>query len=151
MRIAYVGLGIALTAVSLLVACGGGGNSGAAGGDTPAAMAPPPTMPTMPTPQMGFTVTNLVANKAAIQSQFGAAQVDANLVNPWGIAFNPQGFDWVADTATSVTTLYDGSGALMAALPGAPLAIPIPKASSPASVSGPTGVVCQHLLGLRAA
>ncbi|HXR94021.1 MAG TPA: TIGR03118 family protein [Steroidobacteraceae bacterium] len=139
MTIAQVRFGLALTAaVSLLAACGGGGSSGGASGDTPAATAPPPMMPT---PQMGFTVTNLVANKSAIQSQFNAAHVDANLVNPWGIAFNPQGFDWVADAATSVTTLYDGSGVLMAALPGAPLAIPIPKASSPASVSGPTGVV----------
>src|SRR5262249_50446994 len=51
-----------------------------------------------------FTVTNLVADTAC------TANVDTNLVNGWGIAFNPQGFVWVADNGTSKSTLYDGNG-----------------------------------------
>ena len=38
-----------------------------------------------------FAVTNLVADTAC-------GNVDPNLVNGWGIAFNPQGFVWVATT-----------------------------------------------------
>jgi uncharacterized protein (TIGR03118 family) len=36
--------------------------------------------------------------------------VDPDLVNPWGIAFNPFGFVWVADNGTGKATLYDGNG-----------------------------------------
>ena len=39
-----------------------------------------------------------------------AAHTDANLKNPWGIAFNPFGDVWVADNESSVSTLYDGNG-----------------------------------------
>jgi len=35
---------------------------------------------------------------------------DPLLVNPWGVAFNPQGFVWVANNATGSSTLYDGNG-----------------------------------------
>lgn len=35
---------------------------------------------------------------------------DVLLVNPWGIAFNPDGFVWVADNGTGMSTLYDGDG-----------------------------------------
>src|SRR5262245_32127103 len=39
-----------------------------------------------------------------------ADTTDANLVNAWGIAFNPWGPVWVADNETAVSTLYDGQG-----------------------------------------
>jgi hypothetical protein len=39
-----------------------------------------------------------------------AAHVDPNLVNAWGVAFNPFGFVWVADADGHVSTLYDGDG-----------------------------------------
>ena len=35
---------------------------------------------------------------------------DADLVNPWGLAFNPFAFAWVADNGTGKATLYDGRG-----------------------------------------
>jgi len=72
---------------------------------------------------------NLVANLA------GAADVtDPNLVNPWGIAFNPFGPVWVANNGTGVSTLYDGTGA-----PNS-LIVQVP---TPGAVTGghPTGVV----------
>jgi uncharacterized protein (TIGR03118 family) len=35
---------------------------------------------------------------------------DGDLVNGWGVAFNPQGFAWVADNGSGKVTLYDGTG-----------------------------------------
>src|SRR5512132_3750257 len=35
---------------------------------------------------------------------------DTDLVNPWGLAFNPFAFAWVADNGTGKATLYDGFG-----------------------------------------
>jgi uncharacterized protein (TIGR03118 family) len=53
----------------------------------------------------GYIQTNLVSDVPG-----AAAHTDANLVNAWGVAFNPAGFVWVADAETGVSTLYDGSG-----------------------------------------
>ena len=61
----------------------------------PAAMAASPA----------YQVRNLVSDVP------GAAEhTDPNLVNGWGVAFNPFGFVWVADNGTGVATLYDGAG-----------------------------------------
>ena len=54
--------------------------------------------------------------------------VDPNLVNAWGIAFNPNGPVWVADNGTSLSTLYDGNGTKI------PLEVAIPG-------KNPTGIV----------
>lgn len=53
-----------------------------------------------------YTSTSLVANAAGTS----ALTVDANLINPWGIAFAPNAPVWVANNASSTSTLYDGSG-----------------------------------------
>ncbi len=59
---------------------------------------------------------------------------DGNLKNGWGVAFNPQGFVWVADNGTGKATLYDGTGK-----PN-PLVVAIPPA--PGETAGtPTGIV----------
>lgn len=64
-----------------------------------------------------------------------ADNTDPNLVNAWGIAFNPFGFVWVADNETGVSTLYDGAGKIQ------PLVVQIPGPAN-ASVKGtPTGIV----------
>lgn len=47
--------------------------------------------------------------------------VDPNLVNGWGVAFNPQGFVWVSAEDTGKATLYDGTGSpqtLVVTIPG---------------------------------
>ena len=47
--------------------------------------------------------------------------IDPNLKNPWGVAFNPFGFNWVANNHTGTSTLYDGTGSanpLVVAIPG---------------------------------
>jgi uncharacterized protein (TIGR03118 family) len=75
-----------------------------------------------------FTTTTLVSDGAV-----SAPHVDANLKNAWGIAFNPKGFVWVADNATSVATLYDGNGVPQS------LVVSIPAGTS--GPANPTGIV----------
>ncbi len=59
---------------------------------------------------------------------------DPNLVNGWGVVFNPQGPVWVADNHTGKSTLYDGTGKPI------PLVVTIPPA--PGETAGsPTGIV----------
>lgn len=62
------------------------------------------------TTQTGYSATRLVSDKAAI----AAAHNDGNLVNAWGIAFEPAGPVWVANNGTQTSTLYDGAGAAQA-------------------------------------
>jgi uncharacterized protein (TIGR03118 family) len=54
-----------------------------------------------------FSATNLVADNAA----GNAMNVDANLVNPWGLSI-PAGTApaWIANNGTQTSTLYDGDG-----------------------------------------
>ncbi len=61
--------------------------------------------------------------------------MDQNLVNAWGIAFNPNAVVWVADNGTGVATLYDGSG-----LPQS-LVVTIPPPPGSPGPSAPTGIV----------
>jgi uncharacterized protein (TIGR03118 family) len=61
--------------------------------------------------------------------------MDAQLVNPWGIVFNPNGFVWVADNGSGVSTLYDGNGVKNALV----VTIPTPPGGTPPSA--PTGIV----------
>lgn len=76
-----------------------------------------------------FTQRNLVSDGAV-----RAAHVDPNLVNSWGVAFNPFGFVWVADADGHVSTLYDGDGNLQSLV----VQIPVPTAPTGGS---PTGIV----------
>ena len=116
-----------LFAVSLgaaVASCGGGGGGG--GGDMsmtpPAAMTPPVTVTAS-----SFATTPLVSDGP------GAAHTDANLINAWGLAFNPTGFVWVANNGTSTSTLYDGSGVPQT------LIVAIPSGTS--GPANPTGIV----------
>jgi uncharacterized protein (TIGR03118 family) len=63
-----------------------------------------------------------------------ADHIDANLVNAWGIAFNPNGFVWVANADSGTSTLYDGSGNPQSLV----VAIPTPDADTGGK---PTGIV----------
>src|SRR5262249_8888137 len=65
-----------------------------------------------------------------------ALQTDAQLVNPWGIAFNPNGADWVANNGTGVSTLYDGDGNRVP-----PGVVTIPPPPGGAGQSTPNGIV----------
>jgi uncharacterized protein (TIGR03118 family) len=60
---------------------------------------------------------------------------DQNLINSWGIAFNPFGPVWVADNGAGVSTLYDGDGKLQ------PLVVQIPTPAGAPGKGTPTGIV----------
>ena len=109
-RYLVVAFGIGLTLA--LASCGGGGSS----------MGPAPTPP-------GYADHALVSDTTAIS----AMHTDANLVNPWGIVFNPQGFVWVANNGTATSTLYDGNGVAQT------LVVAIPAGTS--GPAAPTGIV----------
>jgi uncharacterized protein (TIGR03118 family) len=80
-----------------------------------------------------FAHKTLVADSAS-----GTATVDANLVNPWGIAALPNAPMWVANNHSETSTLYDGNGVPQPA--GAPLIVKLPAAAGGATFD-PTGIV----------
>lgn len=120
---------VSVTSIALLAACGGGGggggggSGGGAGGST----------------QKAFIGSSLVADNATVKSTYRATNTDSNLINPWGLAFNPQGFAWVANQGSSTTTLYDGNGVVQPPYSGGPMAIAIAKGS--VAIGDPTGIV----------
>jgi uncharacterized protein (TIGR03118 family) len=68
-----------------------------------------------------YQPTNLVSN-----------QSDTRLINPWGLAFNPNGPAWIANNGTGTSSIYDGEGVAPSSLPF----ITIPE-----SAGNPTGIV----------
>ncbi len=58
---------------------------------------------------------------------------DPNLINAWGIAFNPFGPVWVNNAETGTSTLYDGNGNII------PLVVTVPAPDG--STGAPTGIV----------
>ena len=79
-----------------------------------------------------YTAHNLVSDGSVAADNPNGP--DTNLVNPWGIAFNPWGPVWVADNGAGVSTLYDGAGHIVPLV----VAIPAPAGSDEAA---PTGIV----------
>jgi uncharacterized protein (TIGR03118 family) len=81
-----------------------------------------------------FSLTKLVADQGAGT----AANIDAHLVNPWGLVI-PTGLPaWVANNGTQTSTLYDGNGKAQ------PHAAPLVVTFSPSGAGAdfdPTGVV----------
>jgi uncharacterized protein (TIGR03118 family) len=92
-------------------------------------------------PGQSFVATNLVSDTNASSNPYASANVDANLVNGWGIAFNPTGFVWVADAGTSMSTLYDGNGVPQS------LIVAIPAGT--AGAAHPTGIVFNSTTGFQ--
>src|SRR5579862_4087496 len=75
---------------------------------------------------------NLVSDQAGV-----AAVTDANLVNPWGIAFSATSPLWIADNGTALSTLYQNTGAIV------PLVVSMPPGNAPTGTvfNGGTGFV----------
>lgn len=89
---------------------------------------PRPPAPAPPSTQSAYVATPLVSNGA-----IAGTTVDANLVNPWGIALVPDGPMWVVNNATQTATVYDGTGAAQ------PIVVRMPGGiNGPAA---PTGIV----------
>jgi len=117
--------GLACAGAILLAACGGGGGYGGGGGGSGGGMG------TATGP--GYAATNLVSDASAASNLYGNANSDAHLVNAWGVAFNPNGFVWVANNGTSTSTLYDGTGVPQS------LVVSIPPGTAGSAL--PTGIV----------
>jgi len=77
-----------------------------------------------------YKQTNLVSDTAPTM----AANTDAKLVNPWGIAFIPGSPFWISDNNSGFTTLYNQTGAL-----NGYFTVPPPNGSS--NTATPTGIV----------
>lgn len=94
---------------------------------------PLPVRPELPVVHVPYyyEVRKLVADVAAL----GAENIDPNLVNAWGIAFNPFGFVWVSDEGTGLSTLYDGDGHPQS------LVVAIPPPAGSTARGQPTGIV----------
>jgi uncharacterized protein (TIGR03118 family) len=75
-------------------------------------------------PLAGHNCNRDFTSKILVSNQADEAPVqDANLVNAWGLAFNPTGFWWVVNNGTATSTLYDQNGSpqsLVVDVPGAP-------------------------------
>ena len=111
----------ALVAGAMLAACGGDGgggsstpptNSGSGSGqncttDVYGTRTCTPTGTTFGGAGGGNYVANALVSDTAATN---ALHHDVNLVNAWGLAFNPQGFSWIANAGTGTSTLYDGNG-----------------------------------------
>jgi uncharacterized protein (TIGR03118 family) len=87
----------------------------------------------LPSPSHRYQQVNLVADTTG----YGAAMIDQNLKNPWGIAIAPSGPIWVSDNHTGVTTIYDATGKTL--IP--PITIP---SADPKSPGAPTGQVYNY-------
>ena len=91
---------------------------------------------------MGFgltAATAIAANSYQVRNLVGdggipADHLDANLQNGWGVAFNPNGFVWVADNGTGLATLYDGLGNPQS------LVVSIPSSTDSTGGGTPTGI-----------
>ncbi len=89
------------------------------------------TTPATPTLTTYYTQTNLVSDTAV----FGAAHIDPNLVNAWGIAFSTAAgaHPWISANGSFTSAIYDTTG-------GSPSSVTIP---APGGMPGgaPSGIV----------
>ncbi len=79
-------------------------------------------------PTAKLTRTDLVGDQA------GAAHTDANLVNAWGLAFNPAGPAWVAANGSGLAQVYDSTGTML-------LSVTIPAPAGATDPATPTGQI----------
>ena len=87
--------------------------------------------PVFPTSVNGlvYRQTNLVSDLVGM-----AANLDTNLVNPWGIAFSSSSPFWINDNGTGLSTVYKSSGALA-------LTVTIPPPAGTSNTAAPSGMV----------
>jgi len=77
-----------------------------------------------------------IAHNLVSDGSVPADHTDPNLLNAWGVAFNPTGFVWVTDNHSGKSTLYDGLGNVQS------LVVTIPPADPNSSDPGsPDGIV----------
>ncbi|MEI9982708.1 MAG: TIGR03118 family protein [Aliidongia sp.] len=80
-----------------------------------------------------YNQKGLVSDAAGVAG--AVVTIDPNLVDPWGLAFQPGGAFWVNDQGTGVATLYNGDGTKVNKT------FTIPNPTSNKTMAGPTGLV----------
>ena len=128
----YVALAATAVSVLALAACGGGSGGGAtmfSGGSSSSSSSSSSSMSSSSSSSSSASFSAYAATTLVTDTVTGAAHTDSNLINAWGLAFNPGGFGWVADQGTSKSTFYDGNGSLQSPIVNVP------------GLGGPTGVV----------
>src|ERR1700733_874006 len=83
-----------------------------------------------------YTQTNLVSDLANVDGQAVAVQ-DPNLKNAWGLARSASSPWWVNNAGTGTSTLYTGTGAIVAP----PSPVVVPNAPGVKGTSAPTGMI----------
>lgn len=89
------------------------------------------------TPAQHYKQTNLVSD---LPDQ-GAAVVDPNLKNPWGISRSNTSPWWISDNNSGFTSLYTGAGVNVPINGTGTVIIPPPKNASSGTTATPTGTV----------
>jgi hypothetical protein len=82
-----------------------------------------------------FQQTNLVSDAAG-----AATHTDPDLLNPWGVAFQPGQPFFVADNQRGTAKVFDPSGA-----PNVPSVVRIPTPSGSALPATPSGIVANSV------
>src|SRR3974390_822797 len=80
--------------------------------------------------QNAYLIHNLVSDLPGV-----ADVTDANLVNPWGIAFSATSPFWISDNHAGVSTLYNSSGTPLSLIVNIP-----PRAGGPPP-GAPSGLI----------
>jgi uncharacterized protein (TIGR03118 family) len=84
----------------------------------------------VPSLPLTYSQHNLISDVPGV-----ADAIDPNMVNPWGIAIDPNGSFWVADNAVGVSTVYDSNALPLSA------GVVIPPSAGGTPPAAPTGVV----------
>ena len=106
-----------------------------------------------------YVRTDLTANSASVSAK--AANIDANLLNAWGLSRATTSPWWISDNGAGVSTLYDGAGVPQLTTTPQPLVVtiplPAPDSSSSSATAGegktstPTGIVFNYTSGFEVA
>ncbi len=110
----------------LAAACGGGGGTGSSVSSATGA----------------GSAGTYVATPLVADGENQAETIDPNLVNPWGIAYGPDTFFWIANNGTGTSTVYDGNGAPQPTAEPLVVSLPLPEGSDDDEAT-PTGLVYQ--------
>ena len=70
-----------------------------------------------------------------------AANTDTNLHNPWGISFSGTSPFWISDEGTGLSTVYNGTGAVLS------LVVTIPPPGGQSGPATPTGTIANSVPG----
>ncbi|HTR23099.1 MAG TPA: TIGR03118 family protein [Terriglobales bacterium] len=88
-----------------------------------------------------YTETDLTANRSGISN---AANIDPNLVNPWGLSRSSGSPWWDSDNGTGLSTLYDLNGVPQSLV----VTIPPPKGQN--GTAAPSGTVYNYTTSFEA-